>query len=77
MVAKKFPYKKNAVIAKIDLNSPQIYFKETNIGLKLKYYGNFLDKEINGYFDFSGEIYYKPAKKGRFIFTILKSSISL
>ncbi len=67
MVAKKFPYKKNAIIAKMNLSSPQVYFRETNIGLKLDYYGNFLEKEINGLIDFNGQIFYKPEKGAFYI----------
>jgi hypothetical protein len=67
MVAKKFPYKKNAIIAKLNLHSPQVYFKDTNIGLKLNYYGNFLEKEINGLIDFNGQIFYRPEKGAFYI----------
>jgi hypothetical protein len=67
MVAKKFPYKKNAIIAKMKLSSPRVYFKDTNIGLKLDYYGNFLEKEINGLIDFNGQIFYKPEKGAFYI----------
>jgi len=67
MVAKKFPYKKDVIIAKINLNSPQVYFREKSIGLKLEYYGNFLEKGIKGHIDFNGQIFYKPEKGAFFI----------
>lgn len=61
-INKKFPYDKNLIIANFKLDSPDIYFKETNVGMKLNYYGNFLNKEIEGLVDFNGELVYKQDK---------------
>lgn len=59
---KKFPYDKNAIIARLTLDSAKVYFKNENIGLKLSYYGNFLNKEIKGIVDFNGKIFYNNSK---------------
>ncbi|MCP4599521.1 MAG: DUF1439 domain-containing protein [Proteobacteria bacterium] len=59
IVAKKFPYEKNAIIAKFKLHSPQVYFKDKNIGMKLEYVGSLLNKEIKGHIDFIGRITYR------------------
>lgn len=77
-IDKKFPYDKNLVVVRLTLDSAQIYFKETNIGVSLAYYGNFLRKEISGRVDFNGEIYYRP-KKGAFYlreFEIVEFSVN-
>lgn len=65
MLDKKFPYDKNVIIARLTFDSPAVYFAEKNIGLKLNYYGKFLDKEIKGFLDFNGQIAYKQ-KNGAF-----------
>jgi len=59
LLDKKFPYDKNAVIARFVLDSAQVYFKDKNIGMKLSYYGNFLNKEVSGIVDFKGSMTYK------------------
>jgi len=68
MLDKKFPIDKNAVIARLTLDSPSVYFKKKNIGMKLHYYGNFLNKEITGCADFNGHLSYKR-DKGAFYLT--------
>jgi len=55
----RFPYDKNAVVARFTLDSARVYFKEDKIGFKLTFYGNFLSKEIRGQVDFNGKIIYK------------------
>ena len=62
MIDKKFPYDKNMIIARLTLDSPVVYFKEKNIGLKLNYYGKFLEKEVKGFIDFNGQLLYKQEK---------------
>jgi len=59
---KKFPYDKNAIIARLTLDSTKVYFKGKNIGFKLSFYGNFLSKEIKGIVDFNGNIFYRHEK---------------
>ncbi len=65
VVDEKFPYHKNAVIARFRLESPEVYLSDPNIGVKLAYYGDLLDKEIEGRADFCGQIAYK-ATEGAF-----------
>ena len=62
MVDKKFPYRKDALIAKIGLDTPLVYFKDEDIGLRLNYSANLLDRKISGDIDFRGRIYYEPEK---------------
>lgn len=77
-INKKFPYDKNLVIARFKLDSPEIYFKETKIGLKLKYYGNFLNKELEGLVDFNGELIYNQEKGAFYLrnFEIIEISVN-
>jgi uncharacterized protein DUF1439 len=60
MVDQKFPYDKNAVVARFTLTSPEIYLSDPNIGMKLKYSANLFNKEIAGMVDFNGKITYRP-----------------
>jgi len=59
MVNAKFPYDKNALVARLTLHDPQIYFVENNIGMRLEFKGNWLEKEIKGYVAFDGKIAYR------------------
>lgn len=59
---KKFPYDKSAIFARLTLSEPFSYFVDTCIGIKLKYRGTFLDKEINGNLDLKGSIKYEKGK---------------
>ncbi len=58
-LAEKFPYDKNAVIARITLSEPKVYFKDSCIGIQMMYVGNFLEKEVAGDIDFNGHIVYE------------------
>ena len=62
MVDEKFPYQKDALIAKIGLDTPLVYFKNEDIGLRINYSAQLLDKKVSGDIDFRGRIYYKPEK---------------
>ncbi|HOD52601.1 MAG TPA: DUF1439 domain-containing protein [Candidatus Hydrogenedentes bacterium] len=68
MVDKKFPYDKNAVVARFKLDSPEVYFAGSNIGMKLNYYASLFDKELQGNADFNGRLAYKP-EEGAFYLT--------
>lgn len=70
IIDKKFPYHKNVVIAKLTFDSPLVYLKDKNIGMKLNFYGNFLKKEIKGNVDFNGQLSYRQ-EKGEFYLTNL------
>lgn len=59
----KFPYNKSMLLARVELKEPTIYFKNTNVGINLKYWANFLEKEIEGTVDLNGHIRYE---KGSF-----------
>lgn len=57
-----FPYEKNLLLASFKLQSPQIYFQGQYVGMKLQYYGNFLNKEVKGEAVLYGQILYKPSE---------------
>ncbi len=61
-INKKFPIDKNMIIARFTLDTPDVYFTNQNIGIKLKYKGIFLTEEINGYLDVNGRIAYNQGK---------------
>lgn len=61
-VEKKFPYNKNAILARLTLSEPVTYLEDTSIGMRLKYKGSFLEKEIKGDLDFNGSIRYEKGK---------------
>jgi len=81
----KFPVDKNAVVARLTLLDPVVYFKENfkegfktdkaNIGLRLKYTGNFLEKEVSGNVDCNGFIIYKKGKFYLADFEIVEFSV--
>ena len=78
MVDHKFPFDKNIVIARLTLDSPSVYFKNENIGMKLNYFGNFLNKEVKGVVDFNGQLIYKKDKGAFYLsqFEIVEISIN-
>lgn len=67
-IDKKFPVDKNILIARLTLDTPDVYFTNNNIGIKLKYKGTFLTEEIKGYLDVNGRIAYNQGK-GAFYLT--------
>lgn len=67
-LTKKFPYEKNVVVARTTLKDPEIYFQDSSLGIRLNYWANFLEKEINGKIDLNGSIKYH---KGKFYLTNL------
>jgi len=66
---KQFPYDKSFVIARLTLSEPEVYFKNTNVGINLRYAGNFLEKSVNGKIDLNEHIRYE---KGKFYFDSLE-----
>jgi hypothetical protein len=68
LINKKFPIDRNLIIARLTLETPSVYFKQQNIGVKMNYIGNFLTEEIKGSFDVNGRIAYKQ-DKGAFYLT--------
>jgi hypothetical protein len=62
-IDKKFPFDRSMIVMRITLMEPKIYFKETNIGINLRYWGSYLEKEIEGKIDLNGHIRYE---KGAF-----------
>lgn len=62
LIDKKFPIDRNLIIARLTLETPRVYFKDQNVGIKMNYKGNFLTDEIKGYFDVNGRIEYKQER---------------
>ena len=62
LIDKKFPIDKNLLIARFTIETPSVYFKDQNIGIKMNYKGNFLADEIKGYLDVNVRITYKQDK---------------
>ena len=61
-VEKSFPYTKNAILAKITLNDPRIYFKGEKLGVKILYVAESLGKKSIGFADFNGSVWYNQEK---------------
>ncbi|HQH81681.1 MAG: DUF1439 domain-containing protein [Syntrophorhabdus sp.] len=59
-VSKKFPYDRDIGIARFTVQSPEVYFKGKNIGLRAVYFVHLLDKEVRGSLDVNGHVVYKP-----------------
>jgi hypothetical protein len=62
IVDQKFPIEKNLGFAKINLESPSIYFKNENIGIRLNYSGSILKKSASGVVDINSQIIYRQDK---------------
>ena len=58
-VSKKFPYDKDIGFARFTVQSPEVYFKGKNIGLRAVYFAHLLDKEVRGSLDVNGNVVYK------------------
>jgi hypothetical protein len=67
LLNKNFPIDKNIIIARLTLDTPSIYFKDQNVGIKMNYKGNFLADEIKGYVDINGRITYKQEKSAFYL----------
>lgn len=59
-VAKKFPYAKDMGIARLTVETPEVYFKGQAIGLKALYACHVLSADVKGTIDVSGRIIYRP-----------------
>lgn len=60
MVDAKFPYEKNAVLSRVSLFDPEVYFKGENVGMRLNYKASLVGKEFSGTVDVNGQITYRP-----------------
>jgi hypothetical protein len=71
LINKKFPIDRNLILARLTLETPDVYFKDQKVGIKMNYKGNFLADKIEGHMDVNGRITYKQ-KKGAFYLTDIK-----
>jgi hypothetical protein len=62
LINKNFPIDKNIIIARLTIDTPSVYFKDQNVGIKMNYKGNFFADEIKGYMDVNGRITYKQER---------------
>ena len=76
-VSKKFPYDKDVGIARLTVQSPEVYFKGKNIGLKAVYYGNLLEKDIEGSVDLNGSIVYTPETGTFYLHDLVLSDVTV
>jgi hypothetical protein len=70
LLEQKFPIEKDAVLAKLKLNSPKVYFQGSDIGMKLQYESSLLGKSVAGEVSFHGAPVYKP-EEGAFYLSSL------
>ncbi|OJJ15978.1 hypothetical protein BKI52_34975 [marine bacterium AO1-C] len=60
---KKFPYKKSALVAKIELTNPKLTIKDDKLFIDVLFNGYALTKSIKGEVNVSGKVAYKQEKK--------------
>ncbi len=66
-VDKKFPYKKNLVIAKLELLNPNVKLQDDMVHFKLDINFNMLSETFNGDFEAAGKLYYNKSKKAFYL----------
>jgi hypothetical protein len=76
-VSKKFPYEKDVGIARFTVQTPEVYFKGKNIGLRAVYFGNLLKKELRGSVDVNGNIIYRPETGAFYLHDFIISDITV
>ena len=76
-VSKKFPYDKDVGIARFTVQTPEVYFKGKNIGLRAVYFGNLLKKEIRGSVDVNGNVVYKPETGAFYLHDFIISDLTV
>ena len=74
---KKFPYEKNAIIAKIELTDPKVTIKDDKIFTEISFSGKALRKTVRGQVSVSGRVAYKQKKKAFYLkeFEVLQVDI--
>jgi hypothetical protein len=76
-VSKKFPYEKDVGISRFTVQTPEVYFKGKNIGLREVYFGNLLKKELRGSVDVNGNIIYRPETGAFYLHDFIISDITV
>lgn len=66
-IDKKFPYKKSALVAKIELTDPKLTLKNDQLLIDVSFNGSALTKSIEGQLNASGEVTYRPDKKAFYL----------
>jgi hypothetical protein len=70
LLDKKFPIEKDAVLARVKLDSPRVYFQSNQLGMRLRYEAAVLGKQATGEVAFHGAPVYK-ADEGAFYLSTL------
>ncbi len=70
LIEKKFPIEKDAVLARVKLQSPAVYFQGNQIGMRLRYEAGVLGKQATGEIAFHGAPVYE-ADEGAFYLSTL------
>jgi hypothetical protein len=66
-LAPSFPMDKDAVVAKAQLKSPEVYFQDGGLGVKLHYTGRYMKRLAEGQIEFRGPLTYKPDRGAFFM----------
>jgi hypothetical protein len=66
-LAAKFPMEKDAVVVKAKLNSPEVYFRNGDLGVKLHYSGRYMHRLAEGEIEFRGPLTYRPDRGAFFM----------
>lgn len=77
MVDKKFPFDANAVIARLTVDSPRVYFVGTNVGIEVHIQGGFMGTELEGTVDLNGRLTYEKEEGAFFLKDIEISEITV
>lgn len=75
---KKFPYQKNALLAKLALTDPKVSLSENKIFVDIAFEGKALKKSVKGQMSVSGRVAYKQEKHAFYLkeFDILKIDVA-
>lgn len=75
---KKFPYKKNLVVAEIKAYDPHVHIKEHSIYVDLSFSGSALSKSVEGSVKVAGDVHYKQETKAFYLkdFEIVELNLS-
>lgn len=74
---KKFPYQKNALLAKLELTDPKVSLSENKIFIDVSFEGTALKKSVKGQVSIVTRVAYKQDKKAFYLkdFDILKLDV--
>jgi hypothetical protein len=77
LVSRNFPLEKNAIVAHVRIEKPEVYFSDAKIGIKVQYAAGLLDKHVDGFADFAGQIKYVPAEGAFYLMALVIRDIAV